>query len=79
MLSYADDAALCEETVEAMSKRLTAIADVSIEKADMHINVSKTYTQHVHKRQDINVTDVEVTEVAGKRVRVQMRLLHQAI
>ena len=62
-LGYADDVALCEETVENMSKRLTDIADASIEQADMYPNISKTFTQHVHRRQDIDVTATEVAEV----------------
>ena len=62
-LGYADDAALCEETVEEMSKRLTAIANASIEQADMYPNVGKTFTQHVHKRQEIDVTETEVAEI----------------
>ena len=64
VLGYADDAALCEETVEEMSERLTAIANASIKKADMYLNVSKTYSQHVYKRHDINVT-AALAEVAA--------------
>ena len=42
VLGYADDAALIEPTVEAMTKRLTDLANASIDKADMHINMDKT-------------------------------------
>ena len=46
-----------------MSKRLTAIVDASIKEVDMHINMSKTYSQHAHRRVDVSVTEVEVDEV----------------
>ena len=46
-----------------MSKRLTAIADASIEQADMYPNVNKTFTQHVYRRLGIDVTATEVVEV----------------
>ena len=50
VLGYADDEALAEPTVEAMTERLTNLADASERDADMKINVSKTMSQHVHKR-----------------------------
>ena len=42
VLGYADDAALVELTVEAMTRRLTDLANASIEEADMKINMDKT-------------------------------------
>ena len=71
VFGYADDAALCEETVDEMSKCLTVIADASIEEADMYLNVSKTYSQHVYRRADIDVTKAEVAE-SGEGIRLQM-------
>ena len=41
VLGYADDAALIETTVEAMSKRLTDLANASLSEAEMRINVTK--------------------------------------
>ena len=60
VLGYADDAALAEPTVEAMTKRLTNLADTSESEADMKINMTKTARQHVYKRQPIKVTESEV-------------------
>ena len=66
VLGYADDAALIEPTVEAMTKRLTDLANASIDKADMHINMDKTVSQHVHKREPIKVTEAEVANAEAK-------------
>ena len=66
VLGYADDAALMEETVEAMTERLTALADASKRKADMEVNMSKTFTQHVFKRGKIEVTTAEVAAAEAK-------------
>ena len=60
VLVYADDIALADNTVESMTKRLTAIADVSEDRADMKVNMQKTFSQHVHKRSKIKVTEGEV-------------------
>ena len=66
VLGYADDAALVDGTVESMSTRLTTIGDSSLEHADMKINASKTFSQHVHEREDIKVTLDEVAAVESK-------------
>ena len=44
---------LCEEIIDEMSKRPTAIANASIKDDNMYLKVSKTYSQHVHRRSDI--------------------------
>ena len=49
-LGYVDDVALITPTVEGMSKRLTNIGDASKSEADMDINMSKTFSQHIFKR-----------------------------
>ena len=56
VLGYADDAALLEPIVEAMTQRLTDLTNASIREADMYINMNKTVSQHVHKRESIKVT-----------------------
>ena len=66
VLGYADDAALVESTVEAMTKRLTELADASRREADMEINMAKTFTQHVFKREKIKVSAAEVSKVEAK-------------
>ena len=50
VLGYADDAALVERRVEDMTTRLTNLTNASREHADMEMNMSKTVTQHVHRR-----------------------------
>ena len=42
VLGYADDLALVEEKVDAMTARFTKIADASLEHADMQVNIDKT-------------------------------------
>ena len=42
-----------------MTTRLTKIADESEDQADMRVNMAKTYSQHVHKRGKITVTEAE--------------------
>ena len=66
VLGYADDAALAEETVDAMTERLTRLADASESEADMKINMTKTMSQHVHKRHPIKVTESEVARAESK-------------
>ena len=68
VLGYADDAALIEPTVEAMTKRLTDLANASMSEADMKINMTKTFSQHVHKRKPIKVTADEVAKAESKYV-----------
>ena len=64
VLGYADDAALIEPCIEVMTDRLTAIADASVELADMHVSMPKTFSQHVHRRSKITVTSAEAATVA---------------
>ena len=59
VLGYADDAALADYTVDSMTKRLTKIAGGSKNDADMDINMSKTFSQHVHRREKIVSTQTE--------------------
>ena len=63
VLGYADDAALVDADTEGMTTRLTSIADASEREADMKVNVTKTFTQHVHEREDIDITTDEVAAV----------------
>ena len=71
VLGYADDADLMERSMEAMSKRLTALVDESLSQADMKINMVKTFSQHVHARKEITVT----SEGRGAQIRACMRFL----
>ena len=66
VLGYADDAALIEPTVQVMTKRLTDLANASIQKADMKINMDKTVSQHVFRREPITVTKAEVAKAEAK-------------
>ena len=63
VLGYADDAALIEPCVEVMTDRLTAIADASVNLADMHVSMPKTFSQHVHRRSKITVTSSDAAAV----------------
>ena len=66
VLGYADDLALVNNTVEAMTKRLTKIADASKAEADMEVSMPKTYSQHVYKRKPIKATGKEVKKAEMK-------------
>ena len=66
VLGYADDAALAEHIVEDMTTRLTNLADASKREADMDINMNKTVSQHVHKRESIAVTAKEIANAEAK-------------
>ena len=57
---------MLEPTVEAMTQRLTDLANASITEADMYINMSKTVSQHVHKREPIKVTQEEIASAEMK-------------
>ena len=67
VLGYADDAALIEETVDAMTTRLTKLADKSRADADMEVSLKKTFTQHVHKRTDIITRTAEQINKTTKK------------
>ena len=62
-LGYADDTALVDEEVETMTARFPKIADKSEEKADMPVNMDKTFSQHVFKRTAIEATTDEIAAV----------------
>ena len=49
-----------------MTERLTKLADASEREADMKINMSKTVSQHVHRRKPIAVTESEVAKAEAK-------------
>ena len=57
-----------ESTVEAMTKRLTDLANACISEVDIQVNMDKTVNQHVHKRASIKVTaeEIAITEVKYK-------------
>ena len=66
VLGYADDVALISDTVEDMTRRLTAIADGAKADADMCVSLPKTYTHHVHKRATIKVSTAEAKAAESK-------------
>ena len=66
VLGYADDVALISDTVEDMTRRLTAIEDGAKEHADMNVSMPKTFTQHVHKRDKLTVTEAEAKAAEKK-------------
>ena len=66
VLGYADDLALVDNTVEAMTTRLTKIADASKAEADMEVSMPKTFSQHVYKRKPIKVTGKEAKKAEMK-------------
>ena len=66
VLGYADDVALISDTAEDMTRRLTTIADGAKEHADMNVSMPKTFTQHVHKRDKLTVTEAEAKAAATK-------------
>ena len=71
VLGYADDAALAERHVESMTTRLTELADASRDRADMSMNMEKTFTQHVHRR------DSKPTATKAAAKKVQSKYSHQ--
>ena len=66
VLGYADDLAFIDTTVENMTARLTAVANASKQQADMVVNMDKTVSQHVHKREAIKATSAEAKAVENK-------------
>ena len=64
VLGYADDAAMCDKTVEDMTVRLTNFADASRQKADMRVKLAKTFSQHLQELQAVPAAIEE--EVAKK-------------
>ena len=66
VLAYVDDAALIEHDVDDMTARLTALANASRDHADINVNMSKTYPQHVHRREAIKATEEEEKAAEAK-------------
>ena len=66
VLGYADDVALIAANVDDMTRRLTAIANASRDNADMNVSIPKTFTQHVHRRGKLAVTNAEAKAVEKK-------------
>ena len=61
ILGYADDAALLDEEVEVMTKRLTSLADAAKAEADMIVSMKKTVSQHVGRRANIKISKEEAS------------------
>ena len=66
VLGYADDLAFVDSTVENMTARLTTVGNASEEQVDMKVNMIKTVSHHLHKRQAIKATSEEVKAVETK-------------
>ena len=66
VLGYADDVALIAANVDDMTRRLTAIANASRDNVDMNVSIPKTFTQHVHRRGKLAVTNAEAKAVEKK-------------
>ena len=49
VLGYADDAAMIDKTVDAMTARLTKFANEAIAQADMKVKPAKTFSQIVQR------------------------------
>ena len=61
ILGYADDAALLEEEIDVMTKRLTSLADGAKAKADMVVSMKKTVSHHVGRRANIKISNEEAS------------------
>ena len=59
VLGYADDAAMLDRDTQALTIRLTTLADAAKHEADMEASIPKTFSQHVAKRTSISVTKAE--------------------
>ena len=64
VLGYADDATLVEGHVDSMTTRLTNLGNAYRDRADMSMNLNKTFTHHVHKRD----SKPKVTKAAAKKI-----------
>ena len=71
VLGYADDAALTDETVTAMTKRLTLFANESRARADMKVKPTKTFTQIVQRQTTV------ATPTAGEIEKVEAKYKHK--
>ena len=56
VLGYADDITLVSETVDEATDRFSRVTDASLVETDMQVNMTKTLSQHVHARKEIDVT-----------------------
>ena len=73
---YADDLAMVSYTADQQSERLTRFADGAIRLADMHINPSKTFTQHVQVQPEVEAaTTEELTKVQGNEIISKMEYI----
>lgn len=57
---------LISGAVKDMARRLTAIADGVRDNADMTVSMPKTFSQHVHKRAKLTVTETEAKAAERK-------------
>ena len=71
VLGYADDAALVERHVDSMTTRLTNLGNASRDRADMSMNMSKTFTHHVHRR------DSKPAATKAATMKIQSKYSHQ--
>ena len=76
VLGYADDAAMSEGTVTEMSKRLTQFADKAMEKADMKMKMSKTFSQIVQTQKKNGGGDGGRSQKERSELQTRMRV-HQ--
>ena len=67
VLGYADDAAMLDKTVEAMTARLTKFADEAKAQVDMKVKPSKTYTQIVQRQEKTAPATTEEIEKKEKK------------
>ena len=65
-LGYADGAALIENTVEEMTARFTKLADKSLSEADVMVRMDKTYSHHVCRKVEVQVTEEEIKKAHAK-------------
>ena len=71
VLGYADDAALVERHVDSMTTRLTNLGIASRDRVDMSMNMSKTFTHHVHRR------DSKPAATKAAAMKIQSKYSHQ--
>ena len=63
VFGYADDVAVISGMADEMTNSFSKIAHASLDDADMHVNMAKTFTHHVYHRENISVTEAEVAAV----------------
>ena len=61
VLGYADDAAMTERSTGQMTVRLSEFADAALNKADMKVKLSKTFSQIVQQQEAVDsITAAEI-------------------